>query len=170
MSKLMVIITMMGWVLLVSACTQPTITRQQEVDSEMAETGQSDTGQSDTGQSDTGQSDTAQGDSQESLSLADIVDVHQVEAIRARDDVVLIDVREQWEDDEAHIPGVTLIPLQTVPNNLQEIPTDKTVILTCRSGNRSGKATDFLRQQGYTNVHNMAGGILAWQQAGYVVE
>ena len=165
MSKLMVIITMMGWVLLVSACTQPTITRQQEVDSEMAETGQSDTGQSDTGQS-----DTAQGDSQESLSLADIVDVHQVEAIRARDDVVLIDVREQWEYDEAHIPGVTLIPLQTVPNNLQEIPTDKTVILTCRSGNRSGKATDFLRQQGYTNVHNMAGGILAWQQAGYEVE
>ncbi|MEM7531462.1 MAG: rhodanese-like domain-containing protein [Chloroflexota bacterium] len=57
-----------------------------------------------------------------------------------------------------------------MPNNLQEIPTDKTVILTCRSGNRSGKATDFLRQQGYTNVHNMAGGILAWQQAGYAVE
>ena len=165
MSKLMVIISMMGLALLVSACTQTTITRQQEVNSEMAETGQSDTGQSDTGQS-----DTAQGDSQESLSLADIVDVHQVEAIRARDDVVLIDVREQWEYDEAHIPGVTLIPLQTVPNNLQEIPTDKTVILTCRSGNRSGKATDFLRQQGYTNVHNMAGGILAWQQAGYEVE
>ena len=68
-----------------------------------------------------------------------------------------------------HIPGVTLIPLDDVPNRLNEIPKDKPVIVTCRSGNRSGQVTDFLRQQGYTNVHNMTGGINAWQQAGYVV-
>ncbi|MEM7531463.1 MAG: hypothetical protein AAF639_04765 [Chloroflexota bacterium] len=89
MSKLMVIITMMGLVLIVSACTQPTIKIIHEGDSEMAETGQNETGQNETGQS-----DTEPDDSQASLSLADTVDVHQVEAIRARDDVVLIDVRE----------------------------------------------------------------------------
>ena len=98
------------------------------------------------------------------------VDVATVNALQGRDDVVILDVREQSEYDAGHIPGVTLIPLKDVPNRLNEIPKDKPVIVTCRSGNRSGQATDFLRQQGYTNVHNMTGGINAWQQAGYKVE
>ena len=98
------------------------------------------------------------------------VDVATVNGLLGRDDVVILDVREQSEYDAGHIPGVTLIPLKDVPNRLSEIPKDKPVIVTCRSGNRSGQATDFLRQQGYTNVHNMTGGINAWQQAGYAVE
>jgi phage shock protein E len=98
------------------------------------------------------------------------VDVATVNSLLGRDDVVILDVREQSEYDAGHIPGVTLIPLNDVPNRLNEIPKDKPVIVTCRSGNRSGQATDFLRQQGYTNVHNMTGGINAWQQAGYAVE
>jgi len=44
------------------------------------------------------------------------------------------------------------------------------VILTCRSGNRSGQITDLLRQNGYDDVHNMAGGILSWQSSGLPVE
>ncbi|PID87157.1 MAG: sulfurtransferase [Chloroflexi bacterium] len=104
------------------------------------------------------------------LDLPDTVDVNTVAEIMDRDDVVLIDVREQNEYDEAHIPGVTLIPLGTVPQNIDKIPTDKTVIITCRSGNRSGQATDFLRKNGYDNVHNMAGGINAWKSAGLDVE
>jgi phage shock protein E len=98
------------------------------------------------------------------------VDVATVKGLLGRDDVVILDVREQSEYDAGHIPGVTLIPLKDVPNRLSEIPKDKPVIVTCRSGNRSGQATDFLLQQGYTNVHNMTGGINAWQQAGYAVE
>jgi len=98
------------------------------------------------------------------------VDVATVNALQGRDDVLILDVREQSEYDAGHIPGVTLIPLNDVPKRLNEIPKDKPVIVTCRSGNRSGQATDFLRQQGYTNVHNMTGGINAWQQAGYAVE
>jgi rhodanese-related sulfurtransferase len=98
------------------------------------------------------------------------VDVATVNALQGRDDVVILDVREQSEYDAGHIPGVTLIPMNTVANRLGEIPKDKPVIVTCRSGNRSDQVTDFLRQQGYTNVHNMTGGINAWQQAGYSVE
>jgi|WetSurMetagenome_2_1015567.scaffolds.fasta_scaffold38996_3 phage shock protein E len=98
------------------------------------------------------------------------VDVATVNALQGRDDVLILDVREQSEYDAGHIPGVTLIPLNDVANRLSEIPKDKPVIVTCRSGNRSGQATDFLRQQGYTNVHNMTGGLNAWQQAGYAVE
>ncbi len=104
------------------------------------------------------------------LSLGPTVDAATVAAIMNRDDVVLIDVREQSEYDEGHIPNITLIPLATIPDSLDQIPTDKTVIVTCRSGNRSGQITDFLRQQGYDNVHNMDGGILAWEAAGYPVE
>jgi phage shock protein E len=104
------------------------------------------------------------------LNLPDTVDVQTVADIMNREDVILIDVREQYEYDEAHIPGITLIPLGEVPQRLDEIPTDKTVIMTCRSGNRSGQATDFLRKNGFDNVHNMAGGINAWQSAGLDVE
>ena len=104
------------------------------------------------------------------LDLPDTVDVQTVAEIMNRDDVVLIDVREQSEYDEAHIPGVSLIPLGTIPQHLDDIPKDKTVIVTCRSGNRSGQATDFLRQNGFDNVHNMDGGINAWKSAGLEVE
>jgi len=79
-------------------------------------------------------------------------------------------VREPVEYDAGHIAGARLIPLGQVPSRLAEIPKDKTVILTCRSGNRSGQVADFLRQQGWKNVHNMAGGIAAWQQAGLPIE
>ena len=106
----------------------------------------------------------------EELNLGPTVDVATVAAIMNRDDVVLIDVREQSEYDESHIPNITLIPLATIPDSLDQIPTDKTVIVTCHSGNRSGQATDYLRQQGFDNVHNMEGGIIAWQDAGYPVE
>ncbi|MCB0027551.1 MAG: rhodanese-like domain-containing protein, partial [Anaerolineales bacterium] len=51
-----------------------------------------------------------------------------------------------------------------------EIPTDKEVIVTCRSGNRSSQVTSYLQGLGYDNVHNMEGGILAWQAAGLPVE
>ncbi|MBK8901024.1 MAG: rhodanese-like domain-containing protein [Anaerolineaceae bacterium] len=112
----------------------------------------------------------AAADQTETLDLADTVDVDTVASVKDRTDVFVIDVREQWEYDEGHIPGVTLIPMGEVANRLAEIPTDKEVIVTCRSGNRSGQITDFLRQQGFDNVHNMDGGILAWQAAGYDVE
>ena len=87
-----------------------------------------------------------------------------------RDDVLLIDVREQWEYDESHIPGITLIPMSELEGRLSEIPTDKEVIVTCRSGNRSSQVTSYLQGLGYDNVHNMEGGILAWQAAGLPVE
>ena len=104
------------------------------------------------------------------LDLPVDINAQTVEEIRNRDDVVLIDVREDWEYAEGHIPGATLIPLGEVPNRLAEIPKDKTVVAVCRSGNRSGQATSFLQQQGFANVHNMQGGMNAWSQAGFDIE
>ena len=84
--------------------------------------------------------------------------------------VTVIDVREAWEYAEGHIPGAALIPLGTLAERIDEIPTDQPVILVCRSDNRSGQAYRWLRQQGLDNVHNMTGGMLAWQAAGLEIE
>jgi rhodanese-related sulfurtransferase len=79
-------------------------------------------------------------------------------------------VREQYEYDEKHIPEINLLPMSEIQNRLDEIPADKEVILTCRSGNRSSQVAQFLQQNGYENVHNMSGGIIAWEEAGYPVD
>ncbi|MEZ4621307.1 MAG: rhodanese-like domain-containing protein [Caldilineaceae bacterium] len=103
-------------------------------------------------------------------TLPAVIDAQTAAAIMDRADVLLIDVREQSEYDAGHIPGITLIPMNSVPSRLSEIPTDKTVVLACRSGNRSGQVFDYLKAQGYTNIHNLQGGITAWQNAGLPVE
>ena len=98
------------------------------------------------------------------------IDVATAGKLREMPDVMILDVREQSEWDEVHIPGATLIPMGDIPARIKEIPTDKTVIVQCRSGNRSSQVTDYLRQQGMTNVHNLAGGMNEWQAAGLPVE
>lgn len=104
------------------------------------------------------------------LDLPDAIDAATLAEVKDRSDVVVLDVREQWEYNEGHIPGVVHIPMNDIPGRLAEIPTDQTVIVTCRSGNRSGQVSAFLRDQGFTNIHNLNGGILAWQSAGLPVE
>jgi adenylyltransferase/sulfurtransferase len=82
--------------------------------------------------------------------------------IDAKDDFFLLDVREPNEYQIGKIPGSTLIPLGEVPQRVTEIPRDKEIIVHCKMGGRSAKAAAFLRQQGYTNVKNLKGGILDW--------
>ena len=78
-------------------------------------------------------------------------------------DFVLIDVREQYEYDAANLGGL-LIPLGSVIERHGEIPTDKPVVIHCRSGARSATAIRELENRfGYTNLSNLKGGILAWQ-------
>ncbi len=80
----------------------------------------------------------------------------------------LIDVREEYEFDEFNI-GATLIPLGELPDRLEEIEAwkDQEILIHCRSGARSGRAKEYLTSEGYTNVRNVLGGMLAWQAAGY---
>jgi adenylyltransferase/sulfurtransferase len=77
------------------------------------------------------------------------------------EELFLLDVREPYEYQLAQIGG-TLIPQNDVPNRLAEIPRDKEIVVQCRSGARSQRIAEFLKQSGYTNVVNLAGGILAW--------
>lgn len=93
------------------------------------------------------------------------VTVADVKEMLDRGGVQLVDVREPWEYDEAHIAGCRLIPMGDVPARLDEIDRNVTAVIYCRSGGRSGKIVSRLRDEGYTRVLNLKGGILAWVNA-----
>lgn len=79
-----------------------------------------------------------------------------------KEDFQLIDVREDYEHEHSNIGG-ELIPLGTIMDNIDKFSKDKTVVVYCRSGNRSGVAIRALEQQyGFTNLYNLKGGILAY--------
>lgn len=77
----------------------------------------------------------------------------------------IIDVREPHEWEMGHITD-ELFPMATVPTRLDELKEsmDVELVVHCRSGGRSGQIANYLRQQGFANVRNLAGGMLAWKQ------
>ena len=77
-------------------------------------------------------------------------------------EVALVDVREPFEFEIARIPNSQLIPLGTIPARLAEIPRTETTVVMCKSGVRSARAIEFLREQGFENLLNLEGGLDAW--------
>lgn len=73
----------------------------------------------------------------------------------------LLDVREEDEFEEAHIPGAILIPLGELQQRLNELPKDKEIVCVCRSGSRSAWATQLLTGSGF-QASNMQGGMIFW--------
>ncbi len=76
----------------------------------------------------------------------------------------VIDVRETWEYENDHIDAEN-IPMGNIPLKIQELGSNKDaeLIICCRSGGRSGQICNFLAQQGFSNVKNLKGGMLAWK-------
>ncbi|GAA0427939.1 rhodanese-like domain-containing protein [Lentibacillus halophilus] len=83
------------------------------------------------------------------------------EKIKNKEDVNVIDVREDDEVAQGKIPGAKHIPLGEIPDRLDEVDENKHYYMVCRSGGRSGKASEFLQKEGY-DVTNVDGGMLAW--------
>ena len=77
-------------------------------------------------------------------------------------DGLLIDVREPNEHQLANIPQARLIPLATLPLQLDTLPRDREILVLCKSGGRSARAVQFLSDNGFPNVRNVTGGIDAW--------
>ena len=75
--------------------------------------------------------------------------------------IKLIDVREVDEVESGHIPGMIHIPLGLLEFRMHELNKNDSYVIVCRSGGRSGRATQFLESQGF-DVSNMVGGMLAW--------
>lgn len=89
-----------------------------------------------------------------------------------RGDTLLLDVREDAELRGGLINGAKHIPLGSLVQRIKELEPykDKQVIAYCRSGNRSATACSLLKKHEFSNVHNLAGGILAWQGANLPVK
>jgi rhodanese-related sulfurtransferase len=85
------------------------------------------------------------------------------------DDILLLDIRTPDEVAQGAIPGALHIPMHLLPVRAQELPKDKDVVLYCRSGARSYHACQFLGQQGYANMLNLRGGIIAWARHGFEI-
>lgn len=82
-------------------------------------------------------------------------------------DALVLDVREDIEYDTGHIANARHIPVGKLEGRLRELEKfkSKPIVVVCRSGMRSNRACSVLRKHGFADVHNLAGGINAWQQA-----
>lgn len=87
------------------------------------------------------------------------------ERLEKGEDLNFYDVREEHEYEEDNL-GAILIPLGELPDHLDELEAlkDEEIIIHCRSGARSGKAARYLESQGFSNVRNVLGGILAYRE------
>ena len=101
---------------------------------------------------------------EEAPAIAGIAEIQPEELKRrldAGEDIFVLDVREPHEYQICNLNG-HLIPLGDLPKRMNELDSSREIVAHCRSGVRSGKAVDFLRQAGFRKVKNLAGGILAW--------
>jgi rhodanese-related sulfurtransferase len=92
------------------------------------------------------------------------------EKLAAGEEVHLVDIRTPAEVAQAAIPNALHLPMHLLPLRMNELPKDKEVVLYCRSGARSYHACTYLVQQGFDNVINLRGGIIAWARHGYEIE
>ncbi|HXT24356.1 MAG TPA: rhodanese-like domain-containing protein [Candidatus Eisenbacteria bacterium] len=75
---------------------------------------------------------------------------------------LLIDVREPWEYETCRIAGAQLMPMRTIPGNLQQLDVDRDVVCYCHHGQRSLDVAAWLRAQGVESAQSLAGGIDKW--------
>jgi rhodanese-related sulfurtransferase len=78
------------------------------------------------------------------------------------DDVVLLDVREHDELALASVDGALHIPMRDIPARIANLDSGKPLVVMCHSGGRSRRVAEFLKQNGFSNVFNLTGGIDAW--------
>lgn len=99
-------------------------------------------------------------------NFADISDVTPQEVLDNASKLTLIDVREaaEYNAELGHVANSKLIILSTIPDQLSAIPTEKPIVFICRSGGRSSQAAAFAKSKGLTDVYNMQGGMLLWNQ------
>lgn len=101
------------------------------------------------------------------MSITPDIEVTELKVkLESKEDFVLIDVREAHENQVFNVGG-KLIPLGNLPGSIEELKKYQGVeiVVYCRSGNRSGMAKQFMEQQGFSNVRNLLGGMLQWQEA-----
>ncbi len=84
-------------------------------------------------------------------------------------DFIILDVRTQDEYNSGHIENASMLDFydESFEDDLDQMDKNKTYLVYCRTGNRSGRATDIMVELGFTDVYNMLGGIVQWNEDGY---
>lgn len=83
--------------------------------------------------------------------------------VSTSDSAIVVDVREPWEYKEGHLKGSLLRPLGQIRRWAQEFDKEQEIILICRTGSRSAFAYKNLESMGFSNLKNVAGGIVTWK-------
>lgn len=89
--------------------------------------------------------------------------------IQSKPGLVILDVRTQSEYDEAHIEGAILIPVQELPDRLDELSKNDEILVYCRTGNRSSTAVGIMEDDGFSKIYHMNQGISVWLSEGLPV-
>lgn len=95
----------------------------------------------------------------------EITPAQLAEKLERKEPLLLLDVREPYEVEMGAIEGSTHIPMQQVPARIDELPRDQDIVVYCKMGGRSARVQQFLEQEGFTRVRNLAGGIQAWDRS-----
>src|SRR5580704_11504692 len=98
----------------------------------------------------------------EPVTVKELTPRELAEKLTRGDDFDLIDVREPFEWEIAHIEGARLVPLSTFPDAIKELDASREIVVQCKVGGRSARAADALIAAGFRNVWNLAGGITRW--------
>jgi len=104
-----------------------------------------------------------EGEAQTSARIPEILPEELKRRLDAKEDIFVLDVREPHEYQIVNIHG-HLIPLGDLPKRVHELDSSRAIVVHCKSGARSAKAVDFLRQSGFKRATNLTGGILAWAE------
>lgn len=108
----------------------------------------------------------------QNFSPVNHINAHQLaEMMQNNGDLILVDVRTPGEYEyDGRIPRSQLIPLSMLASSLDQLPKDKPIVCICRSGNRSHTACEHLAVNGFSDIYNLAGGIMGWRRAGLPFE
>ena len=82
-------------------------------------------------------------------------------------DFLLIDIRERYELEQGYLTGAWLIPMNDIPNRIQHLPKDRSLVIYCAAGMRSFGVAHYLREQGFEDSWSLAGGAGAWASQGW---
>ena len=104
-----------------------------------------------------------------SITYKNVTAAEAQQLIRENSNLIILDVRTQSKYDSGHIPNAALIPVEELADRLGELDETKLILVYCQSGGRSAQASQVLVDNGYSQVYNLEGGIIAWQEAGAAV-
>ena len=97
------------------------------------------------------------------------IDVAQLDALLQQNAVRVLDVREDSEFRQGHVPGAIHVPVKRLPDRIAKLRRDKPYAVICATGSRSAKATNYLLEQGFQGAVSVSGGTTAWARSGRAI-